>query len=68
MDVDCKRGLRKITDLVNRAKREKITKGPRERLGYDSITELKSYLSQLDLSYIEYSRLIKVFHYMCSKI
>ena len=68
MDVDRQKGLRKIADLVDKAKREKTTKGPRENLGYDSIIELKSYLSQLDLSYIEYSRLIKVFYHMCDKI
>ena len=68
MDADCKKGLRKVADLVDKAKREKVTKGPRKGLGYDSITELKGFLSQLDLSYTEYTRLIKVFHYMCSKI
>jgi len=54
--------LKKINTLINKAKRERDSKGYRENLGYDSQRELEDYMSGLNLSYQEEAELIKIFY------
>jgi len=68
MTEDKTKGLRKIDRLINKAKRERDKKGYRENLGYDSQRELEDYLSTLNLSYGEKTRLIALFYDRCEGI
>lgn len=60
--------LKKINTLINKAKRERDSKGYRENLGYDSQRELEDYMSGLNLSYQEETELMKTFYQHCDEI
>ena len=62
------KALKKINTLINKAKRERDSKGYRENLGYDSQRELEDYMSGLNLSYQEEAELIKIFYQHCDEI
>ena len=62
------KALKKINALINKAKRERDSKGYRENLGYDSQGELEDYMSKLNLSYQEEAELIKTFYRHCDEI
>ena len=62
------KALKKINALINKAKRERDSKGYRENLGYDNQGELEDYMSKLNLSYQEEAELIKIFYRHCDEI
>jgi len=62
------KALKKINTLINKAKRERDSKGYRENLGYDSQGKLEDYMSRLDLSYQEEAELMKTFYLRCDEI
>ena len=65
---DYTKALKKINTLINKAKRERDSKGYRENLGYDSQPELEDYMSKLNLSYQDEAKLIEMFYQYCSEI
>jgi len=65
---DYTKALKKINALINKAKRERDSKGYRENLGYDSQGELEDYMDGLNLSYQEKAELIKIFYQHCDEI
>ena len=62
------KALKKIDRLINRAKKERDSKGYRENLGYDSQGELENFMNTLKLSYGEKAQLIKLFYEYCDEI
>ena len=65
---DGRKGMRYAASLIDKAKKERDTKGYRENLGYDSYNKLRSKLSNLDLSYATQSRILTWFNTECDKI
>jgi len=62
------KALKKINTLINKAKRERDSKGYRENLGYDSHLELEDYMSELNLPWQERTELKKIFYKQCDEI
>jgi len=65
---DYAKALKKINILINKAKRERDSKGYRENLGYNSHLKLEDYMSALSLSYQEETELKKIFYKQCDEI
>jgi len=69
MKMDKKQKVIVFADkLVEKAKKEKDTRGYRENLGYDSENKLRNYSLFQDLSYVEQCNVITYFYRLCDKI
>jgi hypothetical protein len=62
------KGQKMIEKIYAKSIRERNAKGYRENLGYDQVPKFSSYLSGLDLSYVDQCRLNREFMDMCNKI
>lgn len=60
---------KKIVDnIINKAKKERDTKGYRENLGYDQYPTLTDKISKLNLSYQEECQIKNYFSEQCDSI
>ena len=63
------KAMRKVDSLVTKAIEERLQKGYRENLGYDSQNELENYINFLDsLTYSDKTEIVQAFYSACDKI
>ncbi len=67
-ETDVKKAMKFADQLIKKAEQERDKKGYRENLGYDSERKLKDFISKLDLTYSDKSKVLDYFIGKCDKI